>query len=389
MPAPTPSKGPRDDRPVARHYTWKEVGVMLLTFAALGVLLDSGGLVTWANRLKVGPAQAFWLKVLTPVDHALSRVHLDRPREVLIATSDRWTSKYAPSVEDAPQPALDAPLATASPAPLSNEIDGPLGKLHLPASHDEVELPGLPDDGPAPAPTPSGPTQVTVLLVGDSMMQIGLAPGIAKAFAQDPHVRVLRVTHPGTGLSRPDVFDWPHELAGVVVHEKPRFVVATFGGNDAQDMRVGGQAIAFGTSTWDAAYTERVRALMEELTRDGAEVLWVSLPPMRSADFNERVGKLNDLTVAAAKSVRHVEVLDATPLVTAGDRTFATYLPAPGGGLVQVRQEDGIHLSSAGGERVATEAVGWIKSRAIAGAGAAMLTSPASPGLASDPRPGG
>lgn len=388
MTAPTPSHRPSDDRPVARHYTWKEVGVMLLTFAALGVLLDSGGLVTWANRMKLGPAQAFWLRVLVPTDQALSKLQLTRPRQTLVALADRLSERYAPSVEDAPQTELDAELATASPAPLSNEVDGPLGKLRVASADDEVALPGLGDDAP-PAPAPSGPTQATILLVGDSMMQIGLAPGIAKAFAQDPHVRVIRVTHPGTGLSRPDVFDWPHELASVVFKEKPRFVVATFGGNDAQDMRVGGKIVSFGTSTWDASYTERVRSVMEELTRDGAQVLWVSLPPMRASDFNERVEKLNDLTVAAAKRVRHVEFLDATPLVTGSDRAFATYLPAPGGGLVQVRQEDGIHLSSAGGERVADQAVSWIKARAIATSGAAMVSAPASPALAAGPPPGG
>ena len=379
------------ERPVVRHYTWQEAAVVMITFAVCGVLFDSSGLLTWANRLNIGRAQALWQRVLTPVDRQLSRVHLNRPREMLLATSDRWSARWAGSAEDAVQLAeTEPPQPTASPAPLTGEIDGPLGRLRLPdAARDEVELPGL--EGDAPSTQPSGPTEVTVLLVGDSMMQVGLAPGIAAAFAHDPHVRVLRETHVGTGLSRPDVYDWPGALAPTLHKQKPRFVVATFGGNDAQDIRLEGRLIPFGTERWDATYVARVRDFLTELTRDGAEVLWVGLPPMRAEDFNERVGKLNDLVVQASKGMPRVEFLDATPLVTGDDRAFATYLPAPGGGLVQVRQEDGIHLSTAGGARVAAGAVSWISGKALSAAGAAMqdATSPAAPARPSDPPPGG
>ena len=378
------------DRPVARHYTWKEAAVVLVTFAVCGIVFDSSGLLTWANRLNIGPAQALWQRVLTPIDHELARAHLNRPREVLLATSDHWSARFGGSAEEAVQLAEDeveAPMPTASPAPLTGEIDGPLGKLKVPEPRDEVELPGL--EGDAPAAAASGSTEVTILLVGDSMMQVGLAPGIAAAYARDPHVRVIRETHVGTGLSRPDVYDWPATLSRTLTRQRPRFVVATFGGNDAQDIKVDGRFIAFGTERWDAAYVARVHDFLTELTRDGAEVLWIGLPPMRAEDFNERVGKLNDLVVQASRGMPRVEFLDATPLVTGDDHAFATYLPAPGGGLVQVRQEDGIHLSTAGGARVASSAVAWIASKALTAAGAADATSPAAPARLSDPPPGG
>ena len=82
MGARDPQSAPRA-RPVARHYNWVEVTVLLLTFAACGVLFDSGGLVTWANRLTVGGAQASFLSVLVPLDGKLSRLKLTRPRAAL------------------------------------------------------------------------------------------------------------------------------------------------------------------------------------------------------------------------------------------------------------------------------------------------------------------
>lgn len=377
--ADSANKSAFSERPVARHYAFGEVAIVLIAFAVVGLVLDSGGLLTWANRLDVGRAQALWLRVLVPVDDALARAHLTAPREELVALSDRLSARWAKPVEDSPQLAGDD-QPTASPTPLAAPVDGPLGPLRV-ARGDVVRV-GDALDGPAE------PGQISILLVGDSMMQIGIAPGIAAAFANDPRVRVVRETHVGTGLSRPDVFDWPAELARVLAREKPRYVVASFGGNDAQDMRLDGKAIHFGTSAWDASYVDRVHAFLDELTQGGAQVLWIGLPPMRASDFNERVQKLNDLTLAAAKGEPRVHFLDATALVTGPDRAYSTYLPAPGGGLVQVRQEDGIHLSSAGGERVAANAVAWIKARAIELGGAA-LSGPASPKLAGDPAPGG
>lgn len=383
--APSPRKHAPPERFVPRHYRYNEVAWILVAFVLCGLLFESGGLVTWASRLKFGPGRELWLRVLTPLHAQLARARLDRPRQLLIATADRLAARYAPSSEDAVVPDDGQALATRSPSPL--EPATPLAGLPMPRA-DEVELGGLGGAEEPASPGDGGATTVTLLLVGDSMMQVGLAPAIASAFAEDPRVRVLKETHPGTGLSRPDVLDWPARLAPLLSTQRPRYVVASFGGNDAQDLRQGGAVIPFGTSSWDQAYLDRVHAFMEELTHDGAEVLWVGLPPMRSPDFSERVAKLNDLDLAASKGLAHVEFLDPAPAVTGPDRSYVTYLPRPAGGLVQVRQEDGIHLTSAGGERVAASAVAWIRSHALSAASSALNGSgPPAPGT--DPKPGG
>jgi lysophospholipase L1-like esterase len=387
MPAPTPQKGPGPERFVPRHYRYNEVAWVLVAFVLCGLLFDSGGLLTWANRLKFGPGQTFWLRLLTPLHAQLERAGLDRPRQALIAASDQLSARYAPGVDEVVAPADDGALATGSPAAL--EPAGPLAGLELPLA-DEVELGAIPDPDPRTSGSSldGGAGVVTLLLVGDSMMQVGLAPAIASAFAEEPRVRILKETHPGTGLSRPDVLDWPARLAPLLATNRPRYVVASFGGNDAQDLRQAGAVIPFGTSTWDQAYLDRVHGFMEELTHDGAEVLWVGLPPMRSPDFSERVAKLNDLDLAAAKGVPHVEFLDPAPAVTGPDRAYVTYLPRPAGGLVQVRQEDGIHLTSAGGERVAVSAVAWIHAHALT-VSASALSGSGRAEPAPDRKPGG
>ena len=45
----------------------------------------------------------------------------------------------------------------------------------------------------------------------------------------------------GTGLARPDVYDWPAAIATQLQKAQPKVVVVTFGANDDQDMMAGGR----------------------------------------------------------------------------------------------------------------------------------------------------
>ena len=343
----SPPDRARRERPIARHYGWGEVAVVLATFALCGLLFDSGGLRTWAQRQDVGPVQTAWLYALTPLHRALAAAHLAAPRAALVATADAWSARWATPAQEVPRA---APAARAT-----------VPRLPLAAPHpDVVVLPASLRAVRALEP-PAGPR--TLLLVGDSMMEIGLGPGIAQAFASSTDVKVVSESHLGTGLSRPDVFDWPFEAAKLTARTRPAWVVASFGANDAQDLRQGTQVIPFGSSAWDADYQGRVHSFMKELTHGGAKLLWVSLPPMRESGFHTRAQKLNDLAAAAARGVPGVSFLDATAALTRPDRAFTTYLPTPGGGLIQVRQADGVHMSTAGGLRVAAVAVAWVTSQ--------------------------
>nr|MBA2529148.1 DUF459 domain-containing protein [Euzebyales bacterium] len=157
-----------------------------------------------------------------------------------------------------------------------------------------------------------------------------------------------------TGLARPDFFDWPAELKRVAVDLDPDAFVVMFGANDGQDIAVNGEVFAFGSPAWEAEYRSRVDRVMDLLRRDGRSVVWVGQPVMRSAEFDARMDVLNAVYAAAAAGREAVTFVDTQKLFAGPGGGYAPYLPDASGRPVLMRQQDGIHLTLAGGERLAT-----------------------------------
>ncbi len=73
-----------------------------------------------------------------------------------------------------------------------------------------------------------------MLLVGASSVQYYLGAELERRLEAHRDVTVLRLGKLGTGLARPDVFDWPAKLAELLDAFQPDLVIAMLGGNDAQ-----------------------------------------------------------------------------------------------------------------------------------------------------------
>ena len=66
--------------------------------------------------------------------------------------------------------------------------------------------------------------------------------------------RTLAEYQVGTGLVRPDFFDWPKHLLAVVAERRPKLVIWMGSANDGQEILVHGAYQAVGSRLWDAAY---------------------------------------------------------------------------------------------------------------------------------------
>jgi hypothetical protein len=84
-------------------------------------------------------------------------------------------------------------------------------------------------------PTAPGETRV-VALVGDSMMAVGLSDVLLRQTATDQNLRIVKAFRSGTGLARPDVFDWMEEYPAMIASEKPDAVIVAIGANDGQGL---------------------------------------------------------------------------------------------------------------------------------------------------------
>ena len=341
----------------------------LLTAALLNaeVMLDR----TRTGELDTGRdvALAWW----RPVHEVADTLGLTWPRAVLdrqVSDLDRAGDQRV--LGDAP--VNDVPLA---PPPTSSDdpsgptvIDTPLG-LPQPSTGSTTTPPRT--DGSVTASTPPasdrGPDTTSafplrrptvdqplrVVIVGDSTMD---APGNAmvRQFAETELVEPLLDYRISSGLARPDFFDWPNRLAGLQAEFEPEVAVVMLGANDAQPFFVDGEAEPYGTDRWRAAYRQRVGQLIDQLTADGTWVVWIGQPAMQSSDFNQKMAELDELVVAELATRPMTRYVDARHLLGV-DGAYAAYLPDESGASEQVRFPDGVHLTEAGGERLAATVV--------------------------------
>jgi len=160
-----------------------------------------------------------------------------------------------------------------------------------------------PPRGPAQAPA------LGLLVCGDSMVKT-VARSLTREFAAFPSIRMSQLISIGTGLARPDVFDWPAKLKEAAA-DRPAAVVIMLGANDGQNLRTAqGSVVTEGTPEWTTEYAGRVAALLAQARTAGAEhILWVGMPDMREKPTrapipNEATNRLGNLrgTIAMART---------------------------------------------------------------------------------------
>jgi hypothetical protein len=200
------------------------------------------------------------------------------------------------------------------------------------------------------AVTPARPLRLYI--AGDSMAQVfgqsmvNLSEGTGLVLASlDYHV--------SSGLSRPDYFDWPQRLIDMLVEKRPDAVVALFGANDAQDVKYGGQVLKVDSMAWRSLYQRRVGEAMELLTRSGRRVYWVGNPIMRDKLYRARIAMMDRIYAAEAKKHPGVTYVSTWALMADEKGSYAESLRGEDGVPVLLRNADGIHLTRAGGDRMA------------------------------------
>ncbi|MGH8928665.1 MAG: SGNH/GDSL hydrolase family protein [Acidimicrobiia bacterium] len=188
---------------------------------------------------------------------------------------------------------------------------------------------------------------------GDSMVgQFG--PMLQNRAEEGGLVEVTEVLYEfSSGLTRPDFLDWPVRLRQIRETQDPDVIVLFFGGNDAQAIQIDGTWHEFGSERWLAEYRRRVGDLMAELDRDGRDVYWMGMPIVRSNDFREKIEVLNEIYESESDRFGRVTYVDSWSVFTGGDGGFSEYLTDSAGNLVDMRLNDGIHLTTAGGIRLA------------------------------------
>lgn len=305
------------------------VGFVVVAFL-VAALLGSDSLVGLARRQELGWPRSVALTGARALDRVADGLSLDRPARA----ARRALGDDAPTYD---VEALIAPADAPSDATAAGPgADRPTGD---PANRAD----------PAARRVPDVYEPLRIWVGGDSMAR-ELADGLARVTPADT-VLVRSDHRVSSGLTRPDFFDWPQRLAQVVIEQRPDVVVMIVGSNDDQDMETPGGVVEVGSQAWTAEYRSRVATVMDVAHQPGTTVVWVGLPPMRTAGYDRAVAAIDAVQREEAAARPWLAFVDGRSLFGGADGGYRESLPE-GGGEVVVRQEDGVHWSIDGSTRV-------------------------------------
>ena len=284
------------------------LAAMLLGFFVAG-LLDAKAIETRISGEPLGASRSVALALLKPMTLLSGALQLDRPAQAIDSALGRSGGAHHTLAQAARQkPLWPRPVSYARP--------------------------------------------LKMYVAGDSMAQV-FGSSLVN-LAEKTNVIVGKLDyHVSTGLSRPDFFDWPQRLVDMIVEQKPDAAVMLFGANDAQDVTVDGKVLHVGSASWRQVYAQRVSQAMDILTKGGRRVYWVGNPIMRDPSYRSRVSMMDHIYQDEARKHPGVTYIPTWSLFADKKGSYADYLRDASGDLVLMRAADGIHLTRAGGDRMA------------------------------------
>lgn len=338
-----------------RRRTAASALVAILVALFLGALFNAQAMRKTALEMPFGGARSFRLALVNPLADVSHWLFLDRPAKLTAVA----LGQPDPGLAGAAQVVV-VPTPTATPS----------GK---PGTNGEKPQKPL-QEKPLPKPFKGHPMHLYI--AGDSMMGL---PGMALVNLSNKTklIKPKLDYHISTGLVRPDSFNWPEEVQQQVKTFDPGAVAVMFGANDNQAVQAAnGKIYQFGTDGWKKEYKKRVQDMVGLLFQDGVRrVYWIGQPIMPSSTFNSQLKLMNDIYRSVAKDTFGVEYIDTWSLLSKNG-AYSQYLPGVDGEMQQVREQDGEHLTYAGGLIVAQAVLDVVKKEWFPGKGEGPPPSP-------------
>jgi hypothetical protein len=336
-------------------------------FVVASLLVESDGLENWANRLEPGPLRTVAEPSATSLNRTLQPLGIARTRDRALDEAARmgWSDDAVRLARMTPAPMEQA---EASHPPASHVSSAQALSVLPPESKSILAAAAVaPIVGNVPrsvsvtplAPIPEGRSRV-VALTGDSMMAVGFGAGLMRKAGEDKNLRILRAFKSGTGLARPDVFNWMDQYPAMLGSEKPDVVIVAIGANDGQSFVVDGKVLIFGSEEWRKTYQSRVAGFLAMVESTGARVLWVGLPPMRSAQFNERISVVNRIAYTVVSQDPKASWWSTASFVGDASGSYREFGELPNGTLVRLRAPDGIHFAEEGTSTMTGVLIKWL-----------------------------
>lgn len=356
----------------------KQLANVVLGALATILLLESGGLTVWATRLEIGPGRTAAVRTTAQLHKHLQPLGIEHLRQNLLVS----LQKTGWSDDAAPIPTTNLSLTRTQLASVPSSCTGPLAKPKTL----QIPIAGLPTTVPQKiALTPLPPVEAgkprVVALVGDSMMAVGLSPVLLRHSAQNSNLEMVKAFRSGTGLARPEVFDWMSEYPAMIGDTHPDTIVVAIGANDGQDFMENDKPLRFGSNEWISAYQKRAQAFLTMLTANGAHVVWIGLPPMKAAGYNARVALLNRIFLSVVSENPNAIWWNPAPYIGDDAGQYREFATQANGKVERLRATDGIHMSNEGAELLSPSLMSWLNATTTVPASTATVPAKPSPSI--------
>ncbi len=222
-----------------------------------------------------------------------------------------------------------------------------------------------PKTGPAASTTttvpvnpklPTAATPLRVLIVGDSL-GLDMGGALQDDLSDTGVVQAALDARESTGLTRPDYFNWPAELASDLKTVAPQVVVVMIGANDAQDF-LGPPDVPYTSPQWNTMYAQRLAQFMALAGSGGATVIWVGMPPMQNPALSAQMADINTLVQAQAAAAKPpVTYLSTFKSLGTPQGTYTAFATNSAGQVVNTRTPDGTHMTPGGSQVVAQQVI--------------------------------
>jgi hypothetical protein len=345
-------------RKLSLTHPTRQLFLVVAGFLVAIVLLESEGLASWANHLEIGPLRALAVpvtggvqKALAPLGVAAIRSHALEELAHLGWSDDAALLAKAQNPSGANSMAVPGGCGLSGTAAAFRKAPGSDAPL-------ASDVPRTTSLVPLPPVAPARPR--VVALAGDSMMAVGISATLLRQAATDKNLHMVKAFRSGTGLSRPEVFNWMDEYPAMLGAEKPDVVIVAMGANDGQGFVVDGKVLAYGSDGWRKVYQDRLAGYLAMVAAGGARVVWLGLPPMRVPVYDEKIVLLNRIAYSVVSKNPGATWWNPDPYIADESGRFREFATLANGRSMRIRAADGIHLSDEGASLFTTVLMRWL-----------------------------
>jgi uncharacterized protein len=342
--------------------TTRQLATAIAGFIIVILMIESGGLATWAERLNVGPGRTVAVRLTAAWQRVVRPLGIERLRASAIANLQKvgWSEDAAEIAETTgnAKPVAPPSVSPAAPPAAPPSTIEESGNKPKPKPSPVAVEPKISNFVPLPAP-PIGRPRV-VALVGDSMMKVGLSYDLLQETAHRKDLKIVQTIHSGTGLARPEVFNWMKQYPAMLKSAHPDIVIVAIGANDTQGFVENGKTFKFGTDEWIEVYRQRLSDFLDLLVAEVPRIMWISLPPMKQAGYNRKIEEINRIAHDEVSARPQISWLNSALYIGDAKGNFREFLTSSDGKIDRIRMADGIHLSDKGAALLTAELMRWI-----------------------------